>query len=125
MNRPLAILVLICLAAVGLAQAKFNIVGTWVPAKGQLGPNQPLTKLQISFHKNGKCNLSSNTVVGSGTYKVVGSQIVITLTRRNGSAPSPREKQAAGSIIENGKVILLPTGEKRNGKTVFVRLVRK
>ena len=109
-----------------LAPKTFDVVGTWVPSlpAGSLQPGECGTA--ISFAKNGTVRLKSATVSAVGTYRVGNETVTIVLTRRNGAVPmNPAEKRGTLRIAENGKALLLPTGEARKGMPVLLRLVRK
>lgn len=126
MTRLTLTLLLVCLSAFASVQARISIVGTWVPAKGQPDPMRILSKLQFTFKKDGTCSFLGNNVFGSGTYKLDDGKVYLFVKRRNGSSPTnSREKQGVGTIVDNGKAILIPTGEYRNGNPVLIRIVRK
>jgi hypothetical protein len=125
-KQVLAILLLLCVCVTAFGQKGPSIVGTWVAAKEQARGLEGLSNFEATFLKNGTFTFKGLNTVGNGNYRIEKGKVFLVLSKRNGSKPThPKESKAEGTIVENGKAILLPSGLEREGKQVMLRIVRK
>lgn len=78
-----------------------NLVGHWTVKN---------TPFAIDFRRDGTLDLVGQNVKAKGTYRVRGSTVTITLTRRNGVAPGPKERTGNFQIAEGGKALVFKEG---------------
>ena len=125
MIRFATILALVMLVAGVWAQTASNLLGSWKFDPKTISTEMRSRNIVMTFKSGGQYTISGVKMVGEGTYSFAKGKLYLAPSIANGKKVPRGAGEATGQFAEQGKALLIDSGQKVNGKPKLFRLIRK